>query len=121
MRKILTAGLAALTLAGGALATASPAAAQSHGGFHGHFHGGFHRGFDRDDGGIALAAGVIGLGLGAALASPHYYYDRGPGYYYDRGPGYYDYGPGYAVCYGRERVWDPYYGRYIIERVRYAC
>ncbi|HLI67392.1 MAG TPA: hypothetical protein VKU90_13605 [Caulobacteraceae bacterium] len=117
MRKILTTGLAALALAGTAVGGATPATAQSfHHGFRGDFRGFRGRGFDRDDGGIALAAGVIGLGLGAAIASDHNYY-YGPGPYYGDPYGY----PGYAVCYGRQRVWDPYVGAYVIERVRYAC
>ena len=120
MRKILTTGLAALALAGTTLGAAAPATAQDHHGFRGDFRGdrGFHgRGFDHDDGGIALAAGVIGLGLGAALASHPYY----------------DYGPGPSLLWRRlrlpglphllrpARVWDPYVGHYVIERVRYAC
>ncbi len=131
MRKILTAGAAALALIGGSAATVSPAtAAPGHfsGGRDGGFHGGFRgdRGF-RGDG--ALAAGVIGFGLGAALAGPGYGY--GYGYPYGYGYGYgspygygYDYGYGsdyYGTCYARERVWDPYAGRYVIERVPYAC
>jgi hypothetical protein len=123
MRKILTAGLAALTLGAGAMATTTPATAQSwrgdrgwHEGFRGGDRGDF-RGFrgrgDRDDdAGVALLAGVLGFGLGATLAGPRYSY--GPGPYYEN-DGY------YGVCYGRERVWDPYIGRYVIERVRYAC
>ena len=50
-------------------------------------------------------------------------YGPGPGYYgpaYAYGPGYY--GPDYyGTCFARERVWDPYYGHYVIERVPYAC
>jgi hypothetical protein len=121
MRKIVTAGLAALTLAGGAMATTSPATAQSWRGEHEGFRGGDRgdfRGFrgrgDRDDdGGAALLAGVLGFGLGAALASPRYEYRARPHYYEDDGY--------YGVCYARERVWDPYIGQYVIERVRYAC
>jgi hypothetical protein len=125
MRKLLMTAAAALTLAGGSAATVTPASAQSwhmHGGDRGFRGGDFHRG-DRD-GGEDLGFGLLGFALGATLASPHYtygpgYYDNGPGYY---GPGY-GYGPGgyYGTCYARERVWDPYYGRYVIERVRYAC
>lgn len=119
MRKILTAAVAALTIAGGAVGATTPAMAAPHGDFHGD--GGW-RGGDRDGGfrgDGALVAGVLGFGLGAALASPNYGYGYGygPGYYADD----YAYGPGYATCVGRQRVWDPYYHRYIIERVRYAC
>jgi hypothetical protein len=118
MRKLLTAGLAALTLGGGALATTAPAtAAPFHGGGGGWHGGGWHGGGWHGGGfgpGGYLAAGVIGLGLGAALADSY-----GPYY----GPGPYAYGPGpyYGGCYGPERVWDPYVGHYVIEQVRYAC
>jgi hypothetical protein len=122
MRKILTAAVAALTIAGGALGAMTPAMAAPHGDFHGGgFRDGGWRGGDRDGfrGDGALVAGVLGFGLGAALAGPSYGYGYGygPGYYADD----YAYGPGYATCIGRERVWDPYARRYVIERVRYAC
>jgi hypothetical protein len=127
MRKILTAGLAALTIAGGAVATTAPAdAAPYHGG--GSWHGGgggYHGGYGYRGGygygGAALAAGVIGFGLGAALSGPY----NGYGYGYGYGPGYYasDYygGPGYATCYAPRQVWSPYYHRYVVTRVPYAC
>jgi hypothetical protein len=83
----------------------------------------------RDRGGSAIAAGVAGLAIGAALSSRNRY-DRGyygDGYYYD-GPryrdSYYSYDRPYRYrgydrggCYTR-RVWDPYYGRRV--RVRYC-
>jgi hypothetical protein len=111
MRKFLTAAVAALTLAGGGLATAQPAAAAPwHGG--GYWHGGGWRG------GGAVAAGILGLAVGAAIASPHYGYGYGPGYYYG-GPAY---GPGpYGTCYARQQVWDPYAGGYVVRNVPYAC
>lgn len=113
MRKFITAGLTALTLAGG-LGAASANAQEWRGG---------HR---HDGSGAAVAAGIAGLAIGAALASDHdrsYGYDRhyDRGYYrdgYDYGPparayGYYG-GRGY---YDRPRcvtrtVWDPYWGEY---------
>ena len=103
MRKLLTAGLAALTLAGSMAAATTPAQAQRwrHG--------------DRDDVGIGIGAGLAGLALGAAIASPHRYYGRD---YYGRG--YYD-GYGYGECVGTRRVWDPYYGGWTIRRYYYAC
>jgi hypothetical protein len=107
MRKFLTAGLAALTLGGSVVATTTPAAAAP---FHGGFHGGF-RGPGFRGAGPFLVGGLVGLGVGAALAGPYY----GPGYYY--GPGPYAYG----ACYAPRQVWDPYAGRYVIEQVRYAC
>jgi hypothetical protein len=77
---------------------------------------------------------VVGLALGAALASDHGYYDRGyygrryydDGYYgggyYGGGyyPGYYGY-PGYRICESRRWVWDPYIGRRVLVGSRYAC
>lgn len=131
MRKILMAGAAAATLIGGTSLSAAPATAQGmhmHGDRGGHFEGrgdfgerhefrGFRGDRDRFDG-DDLAFGLFGLGLGAAVAS-NGYYGYGPGYYY--GPDYdYDYGY-YGTCYSRRWVWDPYWGRYRLERVRYAC
>jgi hypothetical protein len=112
MRKVLTAGLAALTLGGALVATAVPAQAYPYGGWHG---GGWHGGGWGP--GAAVAAGVLGLAVGAAIADqPHYYY--GPGYYAPPPPAY---GYGYGACYARHRVWDPYYGGYVIRGYRYAC
>lgn len=97
-----------------------------------------HRDRGGDRAAAAIVGGIVGVGLGAAIASSNRdrYYDRG---YYDRGyypayadrgyygRGYYDrghYGRGY---YGRgydrprcwtERVYDPYVGRRV--RVRYC-
>jgi len=116
MRKIVTATMAALTLGGAVAATAFPAEAYPHDGWHGGgWHGGGWRG---DDAGMAVAAGVLGLAAGAAIAGdhPHYYggYYGGPAYY---GPGHY-YG---GSCVSHRRVWDPYYGGYVVHSFRYAC
>ena len=110
MRKFITAGLAAVTLAG-ALA-AGPASAQ-------YRHRDDDRGRDRDAG-AAVAAGIAGLAVGAALANggrgdyrDGYYYGP-PRYAYD-----YYYGPRYdgrRHCETRE-VWDSYLGAYV-ERTR---
>jgi hypothetical protein len=127
MRKLLTAGLAALTIAGGAVATTTPAMAAPHGNFHGgsSFHNGGFRGGTGWHGGYgyrggyrggALVAGVLGFGLGAALASSYDGYGYGPDYY----AGDY-YNGGYATCEAPRQVWDPYAHRYVIERVPYAC
>jgi len=83
----------------------------------------WHRGYYHhgDTTGAALLGGIIGLGVGAAIASDHrdrYYYDDGyyappppPAYgYYGRG---YEYRP---RCYVEDR-WDPYYGRHVRVRV----
>ena len=111
MKKILTGALAALTLGGTVLGGASTASA---------------RGWDHhhDNGGAALAAGIAGLAVGAALASSNGgYYDRGyyaPAYAYAPAPAYYQ-GPVYYSSYRNCRVqwrWDRRWGRY--ERAR-AC
>ena len=111
MRKTLTAALAALTLGGAVCATAAPAQAQR-------FRGDFHHHGGR--GGAAVAAGVLGLALGAAIASdrgPYY----GPGYYYGGPYAYgYDY-PYYRTCVTTRWVWDPYIGRRVPVRQPYAC
>jgi hypothetical protein len=126
MRKALTAAMAAITLGGAVCATAAPAEAQHYrgGGYYGGYGGHYRHG---GNGGAAVAAGVVGLALGAAIASNHGgYYDRG---YYDRGYGYYG-GPAYASGYGYPAyrtcvttrwVWDPYIGRRVPMRESYAC
>ena len=112
MKKLLTAGLAAMTLGGSILGAAAPASARDwdhHGGHGGHYH----------DNGAAVAAGIAGLAVGAALAGGNGYHAP-QGYYYGPPPAYYD-GPAYYSYYHSCRVtwrWDPYWGRYV--RVR-AC
>ena len=127
MRKTMAAAIAALTFGGAVLSASAPATAAPHGGFRGGgFHGGGFRGGFRGGGfrgGGALFAGIAGLAIGSALASPYSY---GPGYYgydpYYYGPPPYAYGPpGYGFCYSRARVWDPEIGRYVFERARVPC
>ena len=135
MRKTLAALAAALTFGGAIAASATPADARSHGyGGYGGYYGGYrYYGHRHDnDAGVAVAAGVVGLALGAALASGsgrRGYYNNG---YYDNGyydGGYYGYGypaygyydGGYSVCESRRWVWDPYIGRRVLIRSRYAC
>jgi hypothetical protein len=114
MRKVLTAGLAALTLGGAVAATAVPADAAPYG-WHGGYHGG---GWHGGGAGWAVGAGLLGLAAGVAIADhPHYGYGYGPGYY---GGPYYG-GPYYGTCVAPRRVWDPYYGGYVVRSVRYAC
>lgn len=121
MRKVLTAAVAALTLAGGVAAVAGPAQADQY-----RYYG--HKKNNNNDAGIAIAAGVIGLAIGAALASSSsnkrnssYDYDNGysqrgdaGGYYGNSyyGNGYYgdgyrqpDYNGGYNApySYGQDR------------------
>jgi len=120
MRKTLTAAMAAITLGGAVCATAAPAEARGyyHGGYGGHY-------YRHDNGGAVAAAGIVGLALGAALASDHGYrhsYGYGPYYSSYYGPAYYDYGPPvYRVCESERWVWDPYIGRRVPVRTRYAC
>lgn len=151
MKKILTTAMAALTLVGAGLASATPAAA--------HDWNGYGYGRHDNDAGVAIAGGIVGLALGAAIASHSNHYGYGGGYYsqpyysssYGYGSGYgsgyssgYGYGSGYGSGYGqdsyygssygsgysqegystctsRRSVWDPYAGRYITRRYRYAC
>ncbi len=106
MKRILTGALAALTLVGGAAGAASPAAAQGWHGGYGGYHGGWHGGGWGP--GAAVGAGILGLAVGASLAS-HPYYGYG-GYY---APAYYG-----APCHGAWR-WNPYWGSYQRVRVCY--
>jgi len=116
MKKLVTGAMAALTL--GSAAVAGPASAR---GWYGDHHD--------NDAGVAIAGGLVGLALGAAIASsshPHYYGGYyGPGPYYGGGPyygpGYYGPAYGYATCIGRRTVWDPYWGGYRVRTFRYAC
>ena len=106
MRKPILAMAAAATLATGTIGIAAPAEA-------------------RVSSGTAVVAGILGLGVGAAIASDHprRYYDGGyyapppaPVYYAPPPPP----PPAYAYEYvQRCRVvdrWDPYYGRYVRDR-----
>jgi hypothetical protein len=120
------AGLA-IALGATALATTAPADAQRYGGgYRGGYHGGYHRG-GIGAGGAAVLGGLVGLGVGAAIASNNrpYYYDRGYGYYGPRSGyangGYYNGGysnGGYYAprCWNSWR-WDPYWGRNVRVRV----
>jgi hypothetical protein len=85
----------------------------------------------------AVAAGVIGLALGAVLGAAitnnnHRRYDRRYDRCYDRcgydsgysNDGYYEDGYGYdgpSLCVVRERRWDPYSGRQIYIEERRPC
>ncbi|WP_293967997.1 hypothetical protein [Sphingomonas sp.] len=85
MRTMFRAGLAAFTIAAASLGAIQPAQA-------------------RDNSGAVVAAGIVGLGVGAALASDHGGYTRVG--YYDRGY----YGGGF---YGRPVYYGgPAYGYY---------
>ena len=89
MKTFLTGALAAVTVAGATTASTLPAQARGPGA------------------GAAVAAGIVGLGVGAAIASqPRYYYGPSPSYY--AGPAYYGY---YGGCRAEWR-WSPRWGRY---------
>jgi hypothetical protein len=96
------------------------------GGWHGGYHGGGgwggYRGYRGNRTGVALGAGLLGLGIGAAIASSNRgpYYGGYGGYYgpprYRGGYGYY--GGYYRDCVVREQ-WDPYVGDYVPVRSCY--
>jgi len=121
MKRFLTSALAL-----GLAATSFPSTASARDWDHGYRH---HRG-------DAVAAGVVGLALGAVLGAAitdsnhRRYYDRRYDRCYDRcgydrdyyNEGYYeddDYGP--SLCVVRERRWDPYSGREIYFEERRPC
>jgi hypothetical protein len=121
MKMMITKAVLGLTLGATALTAAAPAEAQRY----------RHR--DRDNTGTAIAAGIAGVVIGAAIASSsrdRYYdrgyrgYDRYDGYYRQRG--YYPRESYYYRDYERRgwrgctirRVYDPYLGRRV--KVRYC-
>jgi len=121
MRKTLTAAMAALTFGGAVAATAVPAEARP---YDGRYYGDYRRDRRDNDAGVAIAAGIVGLALGAALTSGNNSSYGSYGYaqpYY--GSGYYDRGyyGGYRTCESRRLVWDPYIHRKVEVRSRYAC
>ena len=128
MTSVLKKTIMGLGVAATLLATASPADAQ---------YRRYNRGYRHDNTGVAIGAGILGLGIGAAIASsnrsryydPYYggYSSYGYGYsqpyyggYSSYGGGYYDpyYGNGYGYGYRctTHRQWDPYWRRWV--RVR---
>ena len=107
MRTLITGTAAALALAATTVAAVAPAEAQWRGGYRGHGHY-YHGGRT----GAAVGAGILGLAVGAALAS-----SSGPrGYYYAPPPRYYAPPPppvyGYGYCHTEYR-WDGYRGGYV--------
>lgn len=127
MRKLLTAGLAAVTVIGAGL-TATAAAAQGYYGRHGYNnrydgnryyrdrgyyrnHGYYNRrrGRDNDEAVAAIAGGLLGYALGAATSTPRTYYAPPSTYYAP--PTYY--AP--RNYYYQPRYCTDYYGR------RYSC
>jgi hypothetical protein len=139
MNKIFKTGLA-VALSAASLATLSaPAQARDWDGGRGGYYGGDRHG---DGAGAAIAGGVIGLALGAAIASSGHHdyngyqsngygygtnygyapaYGNGYGAEYDRSGYGYGYGYGGRQCVTRQRVWDGYDGRYEVRRVTVPC
>ena len=109
MSTVLKGFIAATVLAGTGLAGAAPAQARYH----------------HDNGSTAIVAGILGLGIGAAIASDHGNYGRSGSYYgYDSGPAYYAPAPVtyyggdyYGGGYGYDRA---YYGSYGYDRRDYG-
>ena len=112
MRSLIGKCIAGVALASTVALTAAPADAQYYRHNYRHHHD--------DDAAWAIGAGIVGLGVGAAIASSNRSRYYGNGYYnngyYDRG--YYNdgyYRRGYARC-APHWVWDDYSGRWF--RVR---
>jgi hypothetical protein len=105
MKKAFTVGLAALALVG-STAVAAPASAAPWP-YYGYHHYGWGPG-------AVVAGGLLGLALGAAIAS----HPAPPPYY---GPAYYGPPPGYRMCTARRTVWDPYARAYVVQPYSYAC
>jgi hypothetical protein len=126
MKKILAAALGALAL--GSTALVAPAEARPYARYNNHYN------YNSRGHGDAVAAGIAGLAIGAIIGSaasrPSYGSSYSYGYSY--GPGYGGYGPGYGygggygyapprICRGSERVWDPYWRRYVYVERNYRC
>jgi hypothetical protein len=97
----IAAGVAALAMVAGA--TAASAQPYRGGGYYG-------RGHHGNDAGVAIAGGIVGLALGAAIAGNNNHYRSGYDYGYAPPPppppryyGGYGYGPRYGYGYGRGR------------------
>ena len=116
MKKFLIAAASLATLAAPMAASAQP---YGHGGYNQAQRGGdYGRGYERHDGnaGAAVAAGLFGLVLGAALASnSHPEYDRSYDRSYGRSYGYdqpYEYRTGYnTYCRTETQAYRGWHGR----------
>ena len=124
MRKTLTAAMAALTFGGAVAAAAVPAQARPNDG--GRYYGNDYRRDSRgNDAGVAIAAGIVGLALGAALTSGNHSTSYGsygyaqPYYGSSYNSGYY--GGGYRTCESTRWVYDRYTRRQVPVTSRYAC
>ena len=129
MRKTLTAAIAALTFGGAVAAAAVPAQARGYqgGGYQGggYYNGDYRQTYRNNDAGTAIAAGIVGLALGAALTSGSHasYGSYGYAQPYYGGSSYNNgyYGGGYRTCESRRWVYDRYTGRQVPVISRYAC
>lgn len=83
---------------------------------HRHYHDGYYRSgshyrpyYRRNNGGAAIAGAIVGLGIGAAIASANQprYYDRSYRYY-DAPPRYYRAAPAYGRYAFRSPAWYDY-------------
>ena len=119
MKKLFTILSAVALVAAGCAATASSAQAdgfyRGHGGYGGYGHGGYYRGYRHHNGGAALGAGLLGLGVGAliggAIANSYEeprYYQPAPTYYVAP-PRYYRAAPVYVAPRPLYRVPAPVY------------
>jgi hypothetical protein len=124
MNSIMKKAVAGL-VAGAALvgAVGAPAAeAQRFGGPRYGWHGGYggyrgHYGYRGWGPGAAVGAGILGLAVGAALATPRYNYGYDYGYAPPPPPPAYGYGyRGYYVPCRPHLIWDPYIGEYVRSR-----
>jgi len=106
MRKLITGTAAALALAVTTIGAVAPAQAQWRGGYRG---GHYYR-YHGDRTGAAVGAGILGLAVGAALASsgPRGYYEPAPRYYYAPPPP-----PSYVEYCRTEWRWDGYRRGYV--------
>src|SRR4051812_3709245 len=111
MRKLITGTAAALALAATTIGAAAPAQAQWRGGYYRGYHGGHYYRYHGDRTGAAVGAGILGLAVGAALASSGprgYYHEPAPRYYYAPPPP-----PSYVEYCRTDWRWDGYRRGYV--------
>ncbi|MDZ4775936.1 MAG: hypothetical protein SGJ23_04020 [Alphaproteobacteria bacterium] len=143
---LIGAAVIALTAVAPSVAAADPRHRGGDRGYYDNHRGGDYggRGYrhrDNDNDNDALAAGVVGLVLGAVIGSaltesrrapppayyppppqPRYsggYYDGPPPGYAGQDQGYYDQGP--QLCVQQQQTWDPYARRYVTLERRVPC
>lgn len=115
-KKAIAALVLGATVVGAAATPAEAARWHGRGGYGHAYRGGYHGYYNRGvSTGAAVGLGLLGVGIGAALASQPRYYGPAPAYGYGA-PVYYDdyYAPPppvyYRSCVSRP-MWDPYIGR----------